>query len=120
DALRDVVARLSAGEAVAVMRGDAVAVLDAPLQGRFDIVFVDPPFEDGAWAAVLERLPPWLAQDAWLYLESPAALAPQVPAGWRLHREGSTRGTRHALYRRRPGGADTLAAIPEDGSKTTG
>jgi 16S rRNA (guanine966-N2)-methyltransferase len=120
EALRDAVARLSAADAVAVLRGDALAVLEAPLHGRFDIVFVDPPFDAGAWAAVLERLPAWLAVDAWLYLESPAGQAPQMPAGWRLHREGATRGTRHALYRRRTGGADTLAAVPEDDSTTTG
>jgi len=120
EALREAVARLSAGDAVAVLHGDALAVLEAPLHGRFDIVFVDPPFDAGAWAAVLERLPAWLAADAWLYLESPAGHAPPMPAGWRLHREGGSRGTRHALYRPGPRGADTLAASPEDGSTTTG
>lgn len=120
EALRELVARLSAQDAVTVLRGDALAVLDAPLHGRFDIVFLDPPFDAGAWPAVLERLPPWLAGDAWLYLESPAALAPRVPDGWQLHREGSTRGTRHALYRRLGGGADTLSPVPEGGPKTTG
>ena len=119
-AMRDAVARLSAGDAVAVLRGDVLAVLDAPLHGLFDIVFVDPPFDAGAWPAVLDRLPAWLAADAWLYLESPDGYAPPMPVGWRLHREGTTRGTRHALYRRRTGGADTLAAISEDDSTTTG
>lgn len=120
EALHDAVARLSAGDAVTVLRGDALAVLQAPLHGRFDIVFVDPPFDAGAWTAVLERLPAWLAGDAWLYLETPPAPAPRLPDDWQLHREGGTRGTRHALYRRRAGGADTLATVPEDGPKTTG
>jgi 16S rRNA (guanine966-N2)-methyltransferase len=120
EALREVVARLSAHDVVTVLRGDALAVLDAPLHGRFDIVFVDPPFAAGAWQAVLERLPAWLAEDAWLYLESPAGEPQRLPAGWQLHREGTTRGTRHALYRRPGGGADTLAAVSENGLKTTG
>jgi 16S rRNA (guanine966-N2)-methyltransferase len=120
EALDQAVARLSAADAVAVLRGDALAVLDAPVHGRFDIVFVDPPFQAGAWPAVLERLPAWLAQDAWLYLETPAGHAPALPPGWRLHREGATRNTRYALYRRGSRRADTLAASPEDGSTTTG
>jgi 16S rRNA (guanine966-N2)-methyltransferase len=120
EALREAVARLSAGDAVAVLRGDALAVLDAPLHGRFDIVFVDPPFAAGAWPAVLERLPAWLGGDAWLYLESPDGQPPRMPDGWCLHREGATRGTRHALYRRLAGRADTLAMVSEDDSTTTG
>lgn len=120
EALREVVARLAAQDVVTVLRGDALAVLDAPLHGRFDLVFVDPPFAADAWPAVLGRLPAWLAADAWLYLESPAGDPPRMPAGWQLHREGTTRGTRHALYRRRGGGADTLAAVPDNGVKSTG
>jgi 16S rRNA (guanine966-N2)-methyltransferase len=120
EAMREAVSRLSAGDAVVVLRGDALVVLDAPLHGRFDIVFVDPPFDAGAWPAVLERLPAWLAGDAWLYLESPAGHAPPVPAEWRLHREGASRETRHALYRRGSGRADTLAAASEDDQITTG
>jgi 16S rRNA (guanine966-N2)-methyltransferase len=120
EALHEAVARLSAGDAVTVMRGDVLSVLEAPLHGDFDIVFADPPFDAGAWPAVLGRLPAWLAGDAWLYLESPASHAPQMPAGWHLHREGTTRGTRHALYRRLSGRADTLATVSEDDPTTTG
>ena len=55
-------------------------------------------------------LPQWLADDAWLYLESPAAADVTPGAGWFLHREGSTRESRHALYRRAIPAAATLAA----------
>ncbi|MBJ6980384.1 16S rRNA (guanine(966)-N(2))-methyltransferase RsmD [Luteimonas sp. MC1572] len=91
--------RLHAGDAAKVVRADALEWLRLPVHGRFDLVFVDPPFADGAWAAALQRLPPWLARDAWLYLESPAGVAPDPGAGWRLHRESATRDARHALYR---------------------
>ena len=70
-----------------MVRADALTLLRTPLQGRFDIVFVDPPFDDDLWSAVLAALPPWLADDAWLYLESPAASTVEPGPGWRLHRE---------------------------------
>jgi 16S rRNA (guanine966-N2)-methyltransferase len=92
--------RLHAGDEAVAVRADAKAFLRAPLHGRFDVVFVDPPFAAGAWQDVLEALPPWLSDEAWLYLESPAAAAIAPGAGWRLHREGATRDARHALYRR--------------------
>ena len=90
--------RLHAADTASVVRADALAFLRAPLHGRFDVVFVDPPFADDAWAAVVGALDPWLADAAWLYLESPDAVDPGP--GWRLHREGRTRDARHALYRR--------------------
>ncbi|MCD9031768.1 16S rRNA (guanine(966)-N(2))-methyltransferase RsmD [Luteimonas sp. Y-2-2-4F] len=97
------VARLDAGEAVRVVRADALDLLRAPLLGRFDIAFLDPPFDAGLWAAALERLPPWLADYAWLYVEAPATGGPEPGPGWRLHREGRSREARHALYRRGAG-----------------
>ena len=45
-------------------------------------------------------LPAVLAADAWLYVESPAGHAPDLPADWALHRESGTRDVRYALYRR--------------------
>ena len=70
------------------------------LHGRFDIVFLDPPFAGGLWDQAIAALPPWLADDAWLYVESPASHAAGFPDGWTLHREGRTRDVRYALVRR--------------------
>jgi 16S rRNA (guanine966-N2)-methyltransferase len=97
DLLIDTSRRLRAEDEAHVIRADALAFLRAPLHGRFDIVFVDPPFVDDAWAAVLAALDPWLAEDAWIYLESPDVIGPGPD--WRLHRESRTRDARHALYR---------------------
>ena len=96
------VKRLEAAAEVHVLRADAAGLLRAPLHGRFEIVFVDPPFADEAWTAVLDALPPWLADDAWLYLESPAERSIAPGQDWMPHREGGTREVRYALYRRRP------------------
>ncbi len=97
--LRTTVERLGT-DRVELRCGDAVALLDGGLDGPFDIVFVDPPFQAGLWPAVFERLPRLLAEQAWIYVEAPLPLAPAVPADWHLHREGSTRDVRYALYRR--------------------
>lgn len=114
DALQASVEKLHARDEAAVVRADTLSWLRAPLHGRFDIVFVDPPFGDALWDAVLAALPAWLAEDAWLYLESPAGHAPDPGPGWRLHREGRSREARHALYRRAGEGAATLARLPDE------
>ncbi|PZO65131.1 MAG: 16S rRNA (guanine(966)-N(2))-methyltransferase RsmD [Pseudoxanthomonas suwonensis] len=109
-ALRASVERLQAADAVQVIRADALTWLQAPLFGRFDGVFLDPPFDAQLWPQVLPLLTPWLAPQAWLYLES-AADAPQ-PAGpgWLLHRESRTRQAHCALYRRSGDAAATLVS----------
>ncbi|WP_407352002.1 16S rRNA (guanine(966)-N(2))-methyltransferase RsmD [Luteimonas sp. R10] len=99
--------RLDAGGQAHVLRADATALLQAPLHGRFDLVFLDPPFEAALWQPVLAALPPWLADTAWLYLESPVEAGIEPGAGWLPHREGRSREARHALYRRT---ADRAAA----------
>jgi 16S rRNA (guanine966-N2)-methyltransferase len=78
---------------------------------HFDIVFLDPPFADALWRPALVALQPWLAADAWLYLESPREGERIVPDGCISHREGATREVRYALYRR---GAATLANVPAE------
>ncbi|HET6434695.1 MAG TPA: 16S rRNA (guanine(966)-N(2))-methyltransferase RsmD [Xanthomonadaceae bacterium] len=108
--LRASVARLAAGDRAQVVQADALAWLRAPLHGRFDVVFLDPPFAAGLWDSALQLLPPWLAEDAWLYVEAPLDAAPATPDGWMPHREGRTREVRYALLRRAPGTAATLAA----------
>ena len=98
--LRESVAKLGAQEQIAVVQADALQWLRQPAGALADIVFIDPPFADGLWEAVIAGLPSHLAADAWLYVESPADQAPKMPAPWLLHREGGTREVRFALYRR--------------------
>lgn len=100
EALHATVARLEAGGVAHVHRADARAWLRAPVHGRFDLVFVDPPFAAGLWDEVLSALPPWLSEEAWLYVEAPAGHPVSVPEGWTLHRDGRTREVRYVLFRR--------------------
>ncbi|MFS8063432.1 MAG: 16S rRNA (guanine(966)-N(2))-methyltransferase RsmD [Luteimonas sp.] len=108
--LRQAGERLQAAQAVQVIQADALQWLRVPVHGRFDLVFLDPPFGAGLWGEALALLPPWLADDAWLYLESPAVADVTPGPGWSMHREGRTRETRHALYRRAIPATGTLAA----------
>ena len=57
----------------------------------------------------LRNAAPWLADEAWLYVESPAAAGIEPGAGFGLHREGRTREARYALYRR--------VTLPQDPSE---
>ncbi len=100
--LRETCGRLGAGDAATVLRADALELLRTPVHGRFDLVFVDPPFADGLWDGVLAGLAPWLADDAWLYMESASTGSAAPGPGWRLHRESASRDARHALFRREP------------------
>lgn len=114
ESLRDAVARLQAGSQAQVVRADALAWLGVPLHGRFDLVFLDPPFDAGLWPGVLERLPQWLSEEAWLYVEMPLAAALPLGPEWLPHREGSTREVRYALYRYSGRAGAPAATLPVD------
>jgi 16S rRNA (guanine966-N2)-methyltransferase len=118
--LRANVERLHAGGEAHVIRADALGLLRTPLHGRFDVVFIDPPFDSGdLWRQALALLAPWLDEDAWLYLETPLAGTPEVGAPWVVHREGRTRDVCYALYRRVGDAAATLASDSRaDGAAT--
>ena len=99
-ALRNNLSRLKASEG-------KVALLDAEsfLRGSAlpqDLVFLDPPFALDLWATLARQLEQsgWLAAQALIYVESPRAVVPVVPANWQLHRQGDAGEVRFALYRR--------------------
>ena len=52
----------------------------------FDVVFLDPPFRQNAWPALVLALPPRLAAGARVYLEGHRPQAPEAP--WRELRRG--------------------------------
>lgn len=108
--LIDLAGQWPGGEVLTVVQADAVRWLERA-EGPFDIVFVDPPFGAGLYAATLAALarPGLLAPGALVYVES-AALSPapfqppqvqpppasspcaaeemeRSPANWSIHRE---------------------------------
>lgn len=104
-------------EGVQVVQADARAWLAGPPAPRFDLVFLDPPFDGSLWEPAARGLAPWLAPGAWIYVECPNKWQASWPAGWRLHREGQTRDVRFTLFQagngQAPETADTLHAEPK-------
>jgi 16S rRNA (guanine966-N2)-methyltransferase len=99
-ALRANLVRLKADQAP-VNVTDAGSFLQ-PAGRAHDLVFLDPPFALDLWAALAGQLERggWLAARAWIYVESPRAVVPDLPPTWQLHREGHAGEVRFALYRR--------------------
>ncbi len=90
-------------ENASVINADALNWLDMDAR-RFDLVLLDPPFADDFWMQAASRLESgdWLADDAWIYVETPAGMRPVLPNSWRLHRESRAGAVHFALYRRDP------------------
>lgn len=105
--LAENVARLKIDNA-RILETDALTLLSRTAE-PFDIVFLDPPFGANLWneSAHLLESRGWLAEHAWLYVESPADAAITLPPSLMLHREAHAGAVRYALYRRAP--ADPLS-----------
>ncbi|MBD3898508.1 16S rRNA (guanine(966)-N(2))-methyltransferase RsmD [Halomonas sp. ML-15] len=102
NALRDNLATLGANGQVTA--GDVLALLNAPADAAapYALVFLDPPFRQGLAEPSCAALEGggWLAERAWIYLETEAELTPQVPASWILHREVRAGDSHGRLYHR--------------------
>jgi len=64
-----------------VVCGDGVTAL-ARLSGPFDIAFLDPPFADGLFPALVARLPERLGAAHRVYFEYPVTAPPELPPSW--------------------------------------
>ncbi|ASK36003.1 16S rRNA (guanine(966)-N(2))-methyltransferase RsmD [Alcanivorax sp. N3-2A] len=90
------------GERVSVHCADALKWLARSAQ-RFDLVFVDPPYDLGLAEPACQALHELglLAPDAWIYVESrKQSEAPAVPESWQLVREKESGDVRARLYRK--------------------
>jgi 16S rRNA (guanine966-N2)-methyltransferase len=94
-------ALLALGGRGQVVRADARRWLAAPAPRTFDLVFLDPPFAADGLAKLCTLLDRgWLSARAWVYLETRRTNAlPDLPEGWRLHRESEAGEVRFALAR---------------------
>jgi len=98
-ALEDNAARLNADPAV-VVRADALEFLRRNLSEvpeRFDLIFLDPPFDTGVPAEVVQLLPGQLAPGGRIYLESDRA--PEWPAPWLVEKSGRAGQVHYQLLR---------------------
>ena len=86
--------------AVEVVRADAARYLAGPVE-RFDLVFLDPPFQRNCLVPACRALDEgaWLAPSAQVYLEAePDALLAGLPPSWHLHRSGKAGDVAYFLY----------------------
>lgn len=81
---------------------DTLRALAMTASDEFDIVFLDPPFDAGAWegAAALLDANGWLASPAWVYTETGDTDEWQAPAQWQIHRQREAGAVRATLFRR--------------------
>lgn len=100
DALRATLLRLK--QDAAMVFGMRAEQFLAASRVPYAVVFLDPPFAAGLWAAAASRLEQggFLTDGALIYVESPRSMPPDLPATWRLHRETVAGDVRAALYRR--------------------
>ncbi|WP_104204819.1 16S rRNA (guanine(966)-N(2))-methyltransferase RsmD [Billgrantia saliphila] len=94
---------LGASERARVDIADALAFLAAGPGNDEDVTlaFLDPPFRQNLAEPCCARLEQgWLADDAFIYLETESELAPCVPPTWSLHREVRAGDSTGRLYRR--------------------
>lgn len=93
--------------AVQVLQDNAVRYLTAAPEG-FDVVFLDPPFHKGWIKRVSSLLETggWLGAEALIYLETEARLPlTDIPAAWRLLKQGMAGDVAYHLYQRDSQGA---------------
>ena len=82
-----------------VEAADALTWLARCAPARFELVFLDPPFDAGLLAPAVALALPVLAPGGLLYLEAGHDL-PEPPPGLESHRSGRAGAVRHALWRR--------------------
>jgi 16S rRNA (guanine966-N2)-methyltransferase len=90
-------ARLLGGDSLEVKSADALEFLRTDA-GRYDIVFLDPPFDSDLLGRALALLPPRLAEGAFVYVESGQAGGPAP--GWEVWRSGRAGAVTYQLLRR--------------------
>jgi len=92
-------ARVLAADGVQVIQSDALKYLERDA-GKYDVVFLDPPFASDLALRAMALLPRVLNPGARVYVESAAPL--DLPASWRLVREDRAGAVRYALYEPTP------------------
>lgn len=94
--------RTIGAENIELFTKDALLFLqDNPIM-QFDVIFLDPPFNQDLIQGAIDALTnqTWLKQPAWIYLESEKNLINlDIPNNWFLHREKVTGEVRYRLFR---------------------
>ena len=90
-------------EQVSIHHGVAMRWLDEQDADTYNIIFVDPPFQEDLGEAVLQKIAQseCLVAGGFVYLESPASkVAPAPPPGWSIWKEKGLGEVRMQVFRR--------------------
>jgi 16S rRNA (guanine966-N2)-methyltransferase len=96
-AIEAALATLDARSRAAVTRADAMQWLRAG-DTRYDVVFLDPPYDAGLLAPALALLPRMLRPVNRVYLEWRKGAAPELPAGYRGLKEKTAGQVSYGLF----------------------
>ncbi len=83
-ALRDNVRKLACSN-ISLRHQDGLEFISRDIK-RFDVIFLDPPFQSDFLPKLLQILPQHLSDDGVVYVESGAAI--DVPAPWQVIKSG--------------------------------
>jgi len=99
-ALRENARNLHAESRVEIVGGDAIQYL-ASTQGKFDLIFADPPYKQGWIDKLAPHLPRLLNEDGAIYVEAEYGI--DSLGDWHTVRSGKAGEVRYHLLRREPG-----------------
>jgi 16S rRNA (guanine966-N2)-methyltransferase len=90
------------GDMISIQRADALAWMRRAARDRFELVFLDPPFDAQLRAPALAAALPLVVEGGFVYVESAKALneAEDVPAGWQIWRQSRAGMVHFQLLRR--------------------
>ena len=88
-----------------VQQTDALAWMARCERGRYELVFIDPPFDAQIFDAALAAAAPLAVDDGWIYLEADRAVTPEAitSLGLRLHRRARAGAVHFHLLQRGAG-----------------
>ncbi len=85
-----------------IIAGNTIELLSCEPSKKFEIVFLDPPFQSKLLALSMQLLVEnnWLSKEAIIYVEQSANdQLPELPAAWQIHRQGKAGQSAYYLLR---------------------
>lgn len=86
---------------ISIINSNVLERLSHPADSAFDLVFIDPPFNQNLVQTTIDKLVSnqWLSPQAWIYIETETSHAPLIlPNSWLLHREKQAGQVSYRLY----------------------
>lgn len=106
EAIRASAAKLGVEARAEIVQTEALSYLRSTVR-RYDLVFVDPPYDSPLFAGALAVLPRVLKDTSRIYLEWPLGAPPVLPAGYTMLKEKRAGQVSYGLFAHAPPGEPT-------------